>query len=119
MVNLPGSREPIEREITLEEDIMTSVTIFRPSKTAMQSGHRNTQQWVLEFDAGSEKFVEPLMGWTGSTDTTSQLRLNFDSREAAVAFAERHGLKYRIKEPKSRRIRPKSYAENFAYDRVQ
>jgi hypothetical protein len=59
------------------------------------------------------------MGWTGSTDTTSQLRLNFDSREAAVAFAERHGLKYRIKEPKSRRIRPKSYAENFAYDRVQ
>ncbi|HSK30445.1 MAG TPA: ETC complex I subunit [Candidatus Limnocylindria bacterium] len=98
---------------------MTSVTIYRPSKTAMQSGLRNTQRWVLEFDAGSEKFVEPLMGWTGSADTTSQLRLRFNSRDAAVAFAERHGLKYTIQEPKVRRIRPKSYAENFAYDRVE
>jgi hypothetical protein len=102
-----------------EEDRMTSVTIYRPSKTAMQSGLRNTQRWVLEFDAGSEKFVEPLMGWTGSADTTSQLRLCFDSRDAAVAFAERHGLRYRIQEPKFRRVRPKSYAENFAYNRVE
>jgi hypothetical protein len=109
----------IKPEKKPEEDRMTSVTIYRPSKTAMQSGHRNVQRWVLEFDAGSEKFVEPLMGWTGSTNTTSQLRLNFDSREAAVAFAERHGLKYQIQEPKVRRIRPKSYAENFAYDRVE
>ncbi len=98
---------------------MTTVTIYRPSKTAMQSGHRNTHRWILEFDTDSEKFVEPLMGWTGSTDTTSQLRLRFDSREAAVAFAERHGLKHRIREPKARRVRPKSYAENFAYDRVE
>ena len=98
---------------------MTSVTIYCPSKTAMQSGPRNAQQWVLKFDAGSEKFVEPLMGWTGSTDTTSQLRLKFDSREAAVAFAERHGLKYQIQEPKVRHIQPKSYAENFVYDRVE
>ncbi len=100
-----------------EEDRMTSVTIYRPSKTAMQSGVRNTQRWVLEFDSVDNKFVEPLMGWTGSADTSGQLRLRFESRDAAVAFAERHGLSYRIREPKVRRVRPKSYAENFAYDR--
>ena len=98
---------------------MTSVTIYRPTKTAMQSGVRNTRRWVLEFDTGSEKFIEPLMGWTGSADTTRQLRLRFDTRDAAVAFAERRGLKYRIQEPKFRRIRPKSYAENFTYHRVE
>ena len=98
---------------------MTSVTIYRPTKTAMQSGVRNTRRWVLEFDTGSDKFVEPLMGWTGSADTTRQLRLRFDTRDAAVAFAERRGLKYRIQEPKFRRIRPKSYAENFTYHRVE
>lgn len=98
---------------------MTSVTIYRPAKTAMQSGVRNTRRWVLEFDTGSEKFIEPLMGWTGSADTTRQLRLRFDTRNAAVAFAERRGLKYRIQEPNFRRVRPKSYAENFTYHRVE
>lgn len=106
------------RKAKRKEDRMTSVTIYRPSKTATQSGLRNSQRWVLEFDTGASKFVEPLMGWTGSDDTTSQLRLRFDSREEAVAFAERHGLSYRIQEPKVRRVRPKSYAENFAHNRV-
>ncbi len=106
------------RTVERKEDRMTSVTIYRPSKTAMQSGRRNTERWVLEFDSGANKFVEPLMGWTGSADTTGQLRLRFDSREEAVAFAKRHRLSYRIQEPKVRRVRPKSYAENFAYNRV-
>lgn len=98
---------------------MTTVTIYRPSKTAMQSGRGNTQRWILEFEPSAAKFVEPLMGWIGSSDTTNQLRLHFDTKDAAVTYAERNGLHYRIHEPKTRRIRPKSYAENFAFDRVE
>lgn len=84
----------------------------------MQSGRGMTRHWVLEFDPGAPKLADPLMGWLGSSDTRSQVRLKFGSRDAAVAFAERNGLNYRIEEPKVRRIRPKSYAENFSYQRV-
>ena len=97
---------------------MTTVNIYRPSKTAMQSGSGKTRQWMLEFEPGAPKLADPLMGWLGSSDTQSQVRLKFDSREAAVAFAERNGLAYRVLEPNARRVRPKSYAENFSYQRV-
>jgi len=100
------------------EVAVTTVYIYRPSKTAMQSGRGNTQSWVLEFEPGAPKLADPLMGWLGSSDTRSQIRLKFDSREGAVDFAKRKGLDYRIQEPRKRRIRPKSYAENFSYQRV-
>lgn len=98
---------------------MTTVTIYRPSKTAMQSGRSNTKMWVLEFDTGPTRFVEPLMGWVGSDDTTRQVRLRFSTKEEAVAYAEHNGFQYRVQEPKTRRIKPKSYAENFAFNRVE
>ena len=100
------------------EVAVTTVQIYQPSKTAMQSGSGNTHSWVLEFEPGAPKLADPLMGWLGSSDTRTQVRLKFDSREEAVDFAKRKGLDYRIQEPKTRRIRPKSYAENFSYQRV-
>jgi hypothetical protein len=93
--------------------------IYQPAKTAMQSGSAKTHQWVLEFAPASEREVDPLMGWTSSTDTQSQVRLKFDSREAAEAYAAEKGIEYDLIEPKPRKpvIRPRGYGENFATDR--
>ncbi len=92
------------------------VRIYRPAKTAMQSGHGNTRKWVLEFAPGARR-PEPLMGWTSSADTRTQVRLRFDSKDEAVAHAKKHGLMYRVLEPQERNIRPKAYADNFSYYR--
>jgi hypothetical protein len=96
---------------------MTEVCIYKPAKTAMQSGDSNTRRWVLEFEPGAPKVTDPLMGWIGSADTLGQVQLRFGSKEEAIAFANKHGLNYRVQEPRSRRIRPKSYAENFSFRR--
>ncbi len=95
-----------------------SVRIYRPAKTAMQSGRANTKRWLLEFDSVDRIEADALMGWAGSNDTNRQLRLWFPSKEEAVAFAERKGLEFRIEEPNQRVIKPRSYADNFAYTRV-
>ncbi|HYN38285.1 MAG TPA: ETC complex I subunit [Rhodospirillales bacterium] len=92
---------------------VTDVRIFQPSKTAMQSGRRATQHWMLQFERDAPQVADPLMGWMGSRDTRPQLRLTFESREEAIAFAERNGLTYSVQEPHAPALRPKSYAENF------
>jgi len=92
--------------------------IYRPARTAMQSGRANTRRWRLEFEPESARRVDSLMGWTGSSDMKDQIRLTFESREAAVAFCERHAIPYRVRPPHEPRPRPKSYADNFRYDRV-
>jgi len=89
------------------------VRIFRPTKTAMQSGRAKTHEWVLEFETGKAKEIDPLMGWTGSRDTRNQVQLRFESKEEAIAYARRHGYGYSVDEPQERVFRPKSYAENF------
>lgn len=93
--------------------------IYQPARTAMQSGTAKTHQWVLEFAPASEREVDPLMGWTSSSDTQSQVRLKFESREAAEAYAAEKGLEFDLVEPKPRKanIRPRGYGENFATDR--
>ncbi len=93
--------------------------IYQPAKTAMQSGTAKTHQWVLEFAPDQARAVDPLMGWTGSGDTQAQVRLRFDSREAAEAYARSKGLDYSVTEPHQRKanIRPRGYGENFATDR--
>ncbi len=96
---------------------MTEVRIYRPAKTAMQSGRRNVKRWVLEFEPEQAKETDPLMGWIGSGDTRQQVRLRFDSKEEAVAFAKENGLAARVQEPRPRRIRSKNYAENFGFRR--
>ncbi|MCH9020921.1 MAG: ETC complex I subunit [Proteobacteria bacterium] len=95
------------------------VRIYRPAKTAMQSGEANTRKWVLEFEPSSPKTTDPLMGWIGSADTNGQVHMRFSTRAAAVAFAKKHGFEYRVFEPKEQPRRPKSYASNFRYRKVE
>ena len=93
--------------------------IFKPSRTAMQSGPAKTEGWVLAFDSGDSKKIDPLMGWTGSSDTQGQVRLTFETKEEALAYAEKHGLAYTITESDVRKpiIRKNGYGENFATNR--
>jgi hypothetical protein len=93
--------------------------IYQPAKTAMQSGTAKAKGWVLEFAPDSARSVDPLMGWTSSDDTQAQVRLRFDSREAAEAYANERGIAYDVSDPKPRKanIRPRGYGENFATDR--
>ena len=83
----------------------------------MQSGHARSQHWVVEFEPEAARGIEPLMGWTSSADTRQQLRLNFDTREQAIAYAERNGVAYRVFDPPPPRRPRKSYADNFRWGR--
>src|SRR6185312_4074978 len=91
--------------------------IYKPAKTAMQSGQANTKDWVLEFEPEEPRNIEPLMGWTSSGDMKSQVRLDFASKEDAVAYAERNGIAYQLFEPKPVKRRIMSYSDNFAFNR--
>jgi hypothetical protein len=93
--------------------------IFQPARTAMQSGSAKAKGWVLEFAQGSAREIDPLMGWTSSSDTQGQVRLGFETREAAEEYARANGIEFTVSEPKLRKpiIRPRGYGENFAPDR--
>ena len=93
--------------------------IYKPTRTAMSSGTAKTRDWVLEYVADSAREVDPLMGWTSSTDTQAQVRLTFESREAALDYARDHGIEAVVQEPQRRKpnIRPGGYGENFATNR--
>ena len=93
------------------------VRIYKPAKTAMQSGQRNTHEWLIQPEP-APKVIDPLMGWTGSRDTLQQVRLAFDTLEEAKAYAEKQGWRYTVEAPHARHVRPKAYADNFAYTRV-
>jgi ETC complex I subunit-like protein len=92
--------------------------IFKPARNAMQQGRAGTEEWVLEFERQSPGSIEPLMGWTSSDDTRTQVRVRFRSLEEAVAYATRKGIPFRIDEPQKSELKPKSYAENFKFGRV-
>lgn len=89
--------------------------IFSPAKSAMQSGRARQGQWELVFEPSSPRQIDAFMGWTGSGETTRQLRLKFASKAAAIAYADKHGISYQIQEPHRRRRQQKAYAENFQY----
>ena len=91
--------------------------IYKPAKTAMQSGQAKTKSWVLDYEPEEPRVVESLMGWTSSGDMKSQLRLRFATKEEAVAYCERHGIAYQVSEPKPHERNIQSYADNFAYSR--
>lgn len=93
--------------------------IFRPTRSAMTSGHAQTRGWLLEYEPAERKKIDPLMGWTGSGDMNGQVRLHFDTKEEAVDYAERHGIPYQVLEPKRRapNVRPKGYGSNFSHER--
>ncbi len=91
--------------------------LYQPAKTAMQQGQGNSRRWLLEFEQEAPRRIEPLMGWTSSSDTKQQLRLWFDSREEGEAYCQRHGIMVSVQEPHRRKVQPKAYADNFAYHR--
>jgi len=93
--------------------------IYQPARTAMSSGTAKTKTWVLEYVSGSAREVDPLMGWTSSSDTQAQVQLTFPSKEEALEYAEEKGIEAVVTEPQKRKpnIRKGGYAENFATDR--
>ncbi len=93
--------------------------IYKPAKTAMQSGTAKTDAWMLEFAQGARREIDPLMGWTSSSDTQTQVKMAFDSKEAAVSYARDNGIDAVVQEPKTRKhnIRPGGYGDNFATHR--
>ena len=92
--------------------------IYKPAKTAMQSGKAKTARWILEFEPELARRVDPLMGWTSGDETTSgQVRIRFDSEEEAVAYAERHGLPFQLEAPNAPAPQPKAYSDNFSFQR--
>ncbi len=94
--------------------------IFKPAKTAMQSGKAKSDRWVLEFvNTDASRKSDPLMGWISTNDTSSQVRLTFDTREEAIAYANREGLVFSVEDPRPSKRLVKSYSANFAADRKQ
>ncbi len=91
--------------------------IFKPAKNAMQSGVAKTKDWVLEFEPEAPRQVEPLMGWTSSSDMRSQVKLRFETKEEAVAYCEREGVAYQVFEALEPVRHPVAYSDNFAFRR--
>ena len=97
---------------------MARARIYRPTKTAMQSGRAQTRKWILEYEPATPRRPDPLMGWASAADTLNEVQLRFNTCNEAVAFADRLGLDYTVIAPHDSVERPKSYADNFRYDRV-
>ncbi len=98
-------------------DAVMTARIYKPSKNAMQSGQGRTKEWLLEYEPASPREIDPLMGWTSSSDTQSQVHLRFESKEDAIAYATRHGIPFSVQETQPRKLRKKSYADNFKFGR--
>ncbi len=93
--------------------------IYKPSKSAMQSGTAKTKDWILVFEPASARTPDPLMGWTSTTDMRGEVKMSFETEGEAVAYAQRHGIPFQVTEPKPRKVIIKAYADNFAYNRKQ
>ena len=91
---------------------MKKAKIYKPTKTAMQSGMRNTKNWILEFDTIDNE-ISPLMGWESSKDTMSEVKIEFETKDQAINFAKKNNINYYIIESKNRKIIKKSYTDNF------
>jgi hypothetical protein len=95
-----------------------SARIFRPSRAAVSSGTARTKAWVLQFEPAFAREVEPLMGWTSSADMNSQVKLNFATKEEAIAYCDREGLAYTVEEPKPSTRKVSIYSDNFKSSRL-
>lgn len=93
--------------------------IYQPARNAMQSGQAKTKDWILDFAPASSRDIDPLMGWTSSSDTQAQVRLKFDSQDAAIAYADERGMDYIVSQPQKRahNVRKGGYGDNFATNR--
>ena len=91
---------------------MKKAKIYIPNKSAMQSGRGKSLKWILEFET-KDPTKNPLMGWESSSDTLSELKLEFSSKTSAINYAKKKRIDYELIEPKERKVIKKSYAENF------
>ena len=96
-----------------------TIKIYRPSKTAMQSGMGKTKKWLAEYISNEETIKDNLMGWNSSSDTKSQIKVFFDSRDQAIEWAKNNNYQYFVEEPKIRKVKIKSYASNFDVNRKE
>jgi NADH dehydrogenase len=87
--------------------------LYQPSKSAMQSGKAKTNYWILQFIGSSEKLIDPLMGWVGSTNTLQQIQLKFDSISAALLYARKHNITLSVEKPRIHKVRLQSYGDKF------
>ena len=93
--------------------------IYQPAKTAMSSGTARTRKWVLDFARDTKREIDPLMGWTSSSDTQAQVRISFPTKEAALEYARAHGIDAVVTDSQRRQlnVRQRGYGENFATER--
>lgn len=97
---------------------MSDVRIYLPAINVMQSGCRgNRKKWVVEFVASEASSADPLMGWIGSSDTSKQIKLKFNSKEAAISYAKSKNLSYDVQDIKPRKMHMQNYSHNFSYER--
>ena len=94
-----------------------TIKIYKPSKSSMQSGQRNTKKWLAEYISDTEQVKDTLMGWNSSLDTKSQIKVFFDTKEQAITWAKKNNYQFYVEEPKIKKIKPKSYASNFDINR--
>lgn len=95
-----------------------SARIYQPAKTATQSGSAKSQRWLLEYELEAAREIEPLMGWTSSGDMNQQIKLWFETKEEAVAYAARKGIAYSVEEPSPNVRRGQVYSDNFKTSRI-
>ena len=91
---------------------MKKALIYKPSKTAMQSGTKKYNKWIIEFIT-EKPSINPLMGWESSSDTYSEIKLEFNNKNLAIEFAKKNNIDFEIVEPNIKKINKKSYADNF------
>jgi hypothetical protein len=96
---------------------MPRVRIYRPARTAMQSGKAKTHAWTLEYEPATRREPDPLMGWSSAEDTLNEVKLHFATLDDAIAFAKKRSLDYVVSTPHDSSFKPKAYADNFRYDR--
>tara|TARA_B100000424_G_scaffold210939_1_gene168371 strand:+ start:263 stop:544 length:282 start_codon:yes stop_codon:yes gene_type:complete len=91
---------------------MKKAKIYKPSKTATQSGLKKFDKWIIEYIT-NDPTINPLMGWESSNDTFSELKMEFSSKELAIEYAKKNKIEYELIEPQKRKIVKKSYSDNF------
>ena len=96
-----------------------TIKIYKPSKTAMQSGLGKTKKWLAEYISDTDNVKDSLMGWNSSLDTQSQIKSFFETKEQAIVWAKKNNFQFYVEEPKNKIIKPKSYASNFDINRKE
>jgi hypothetical protein len=93
--------------------------IYKPARSAMQSGKGKSREWVLEYEQQAPRTADPLMGWTSANETATQVKLNFATREEAEAYARRKGIAYQLQPETPVKMHKKSYSDNFKFGRPE